>query len=247
MEEIEILDDETLEDLQIHGLRLIQKKDGFRFGMDSVLLADFARVHPRDTVVDFGCGTGILPLLMIGREKGERYIGLEIQENMAEMARRTMKLNHLEEKVSIYCADIAQAKAIIPPCSVEAVICNPPYGMPGQVLRNQTEALATARHQERYTLPHFLDSAFRILKGKGRIFLVYPAPQMFSLMTELHRFHLEPKRFRLVYPDEDHPANLVLVEGVKDARPRLHPMPPLIVNDKNGLLTKELKSIYHMQ
>ena len=143
--DIVLQDDETIEDLQLNGLYLIQKTNAFRFGMDSVLLADFARIHPRDTVVDFGCGTGILPLLMIGREKGERYIGLEIQEDMAEMARRTMMLNHLEEKVHIYCTDIAQATAVIPPCSVEAVVCNPPYGMPGQVLRNRTEALATAR------------------------------------------------------------------------------------------------------
>ncbi len=246
MDEVHVQEDETLEDLQLGGLKLIQKKQGFRFGMDSVLLADFAQVRSSDTVSDFGCGTGILPLLMLGRNKGKKYYCFEVQSCMAEMARRTMKLNGLEDKVEIICADISEVQQFVTPCSVDAVVCNPPYGMPGQVLRNQTETLAKARHQDPHTLSRFLFSAFRILKGKGRIFLVYPAAQMFSLMTELHRQHLEPKRFRLVYPDISHPANLVLLEAVKDAKPRLHPMAPLIICEKNGNLTNELKSIYHM-
>ena len=241
-----VFEDETLEDLQLGGLKLIQKKNGFRFGMDSVLLADFARIRSSDYVADFGCGTGIIPLLLHGRGKGKQYIGIEIQEDMAEMARRTVALNHLEGIIRIMCADISTIPDMISACSVDAVICNPPYGMPGQVLKNQMEQVATARHQEENTLNCFFASAFRILKGKGKIFLVYPAAQMFSLMTKLHEQHLEPKRFRLVYPDLDHPSNLVLLEAVKDARPRLHPMPPLIICNQNGTLTNELKSIYHI-
>ena len=246
-EEIAVRDGETLEDLQLGGLRLIQKKQGFRFGMDSVLLADFARIRRTDTVVDIGCGTGILPLLLIGRNKGASFLGLEIQESMAEMAQRTVLLNHLEDRVRIVCGDAARWQEWIPPCSVDAVICNPPYGMPGQVLRNQAETLATARHQEKHTLSLFFAAAFRMLKGRGGIYVVYPAAQMFSLMTELKQQHLEPKRFRLVYPDLQRPANLVLLEAVKDARPRLHPMPPLIIFQENGILTKELESIYHKE
>lgn len=241
------MEDETLEDLQLKGLRLIQKKDGFRFGMDSVLLADFAQIRPTDYVADFGSGTGILPLLLWGRGKGKRFLCIEIQEKMAEMSSRTMMLNRLENTVRIECADISDLPGLIPSCSVDAIVCNPPYGMPGRVLKNREEQIATARHQDEETLSRFCLSAFRILKGKGRIFLVYPAAQMFSLMTELHLAHLEPKRFRLVYPDLDHPANLVLLEAVKDARPRLHPMPPLIIYSQNGTLSNELKSIYHLE
>ena len=239
---IPIHEEETLEDLQLGGLRLIQKKDGFRFGMDSVLLADFAQAKPSDRVADFGCGTGILPLLMIGRGKGKEFLGIEIQDQMAEMAQRTVLLNGLENRIRIIHADVSQLPDVIAPCSVDAIVCNPPYGIPGQAMKNQKEGLATARHQDPNTLNRFLTTAFRVLKGKGRIFLVYPAPQMFSLMTDLR----EPKRFRMVYPDRNHPANLVLVEGVKDGRPRLHPLPPLIIYEQNGTLTNEMKSIYHM-
>ncbi len=246
MEEIVLQDDETLEDLQLNGFHLIQKKKGFRFGMDSVLLADFAQVRPNDTVADLGCGTGILPLLLLGRKKGSKFYGLEIQEHMAEMARRTMRLNHLQDQVEIICTDVSQAEKVLPPCCIDVAVCNPPYGMPGQVLLNQEKSLATARHQDTLTLSKFFSAAFRMLKGKGRIFLVYPAAQMFSLMTELHSEHLEPKRFRLVYPDQNHPANLVLLEAVKDAKPRLHPLPPLLIYEQNGSLTNELKSIYHI-
>ena len=139
-------EEETLEDLHLGGLRLIQKKEGFRFGMDSVLLADFAQARTDDLVVDFGTGTGILPLLMIGRGKGGHYIGLEIQKEMAEMACRTMKLNHLDHMVEIRCMDISEAPGFLPACSVDVIVCNPPYGMPGRVMTNRTEALSTARH-----------------------------------------------------------------------------------------------------
>ena len=239
-------EEETLEDLQLGGLKLIQKKHGFRYGMDSVLLADFAQVHPGDTVADFGCGTGILPLLMLGRGKGKNYIGIEIQEQMVTMARRSVCLNGLEDRVQILQGDVAQATDMLPTGSLDAIVCNPPYGQPGRVLLNQDEKVAIARHQKENTLSLFFRAAFLLLKGRGRLFLVYPAPEMFSLMMELKSQHLEPKRFRLVYPDLKHPANLVLLEAVKDAHPRLHPMPPLIVNDENGHLTNELMSIYHM-
>ncbi len=239
-------EEETLEDLQLGGLRLLQKKKGFRFGMDSVLLADFAAIRPGDRVVDFGTGSGVLPLLLIGRDKGSIFHGIEIQPEMAEMARRTMQLNGLEDRVVIHQADAGRAFELFEACSVDAVICNPPYSRAGAALRNPEEARAMARHQEQETLDAWLAAAFRILKGKGKVSLVYPAPQMLFLLDAMQRARLEPKRFRLVYPFPDQPANLVLVEGVKDARPLLQPMPPLIIQQKPGVLTNELKSVYHI-
>lgn len=242
-----IHEDETVEDLQLGGLRLLQKKTGFRFGMDSVLLADFAAVRKEDTVVDFGTGTGILPLLLIGRDKGSRFRAIEIQEEYCEMASRTMALNHLEERVSVICGDAGNADRMMAPCSVDAVICNPPYGIHGAALSSPFPDRATARNQEGDTLSRFFTAAFRILRGKGRFSMVYPAPQMLQAMEQMRRCHLEPKRFQLIYPRENKPANLVLIEGVKDARPTLKPMAPLIIYDNSMHLTNKLKSIYHIE
>ena len=237
-------EDETIEDLQLHGLRLLQKKDGFRFGMDTVLLADFAAVRAQDRVADFGTGSGVLPLLLFGRGKGSEFHGIEIQQEAAEMAERTMRINHLENRVTIYTADAGSAWEIFEPCSMDAVVCNPPYGRAGASLKNPMQSRAVARHQEEDTLERFFISAGRILNGKGKISRVYPAEQMLALMQAMQQAGLEPKRFRLVYPFADKPANLVLAEGVKDAKPLLQPMPPLIVYQEPGVLTNELKSVY---
>ena len=162
------------------------------------------------------------------------------------MAARTMAMNGLEERVEIMRADVAELRSTIPGCGFDAAVCNPPYGMPGKSMVNQAASLTTSRHQRENTLRDFFQAAHHLLKGKGKLYLVYPAAQMFSLMTALKEAHLEPKHFRLVYPDIRHPAKLVLMEAVKDARPLLQPMPPLIIQTESGDLTNELKSIYHM-
>ena len=238
--------DETVENLQLNGLRLIQKKNGFRFGMDSVLLADFADIRPKDTVADFGTGNGVLLFLLYGRNKGHRYYAFYIQPEATDLVLRNAYLNGLEERITAVTADAAEVSGYISPCSVDAVICNPPYGLPDASLLSPNKTRAIARNQNADTLDHLLSGAFSVLKGKGKLFMVYPAPQMLFLMKSMQSRHLEPKRFRLVYPYADKPANLVLIEAVKDAKPMLHPMPPLIIYSKDGSLTNELKSVYHI-
>ena len=240
-------EDETLEDLQLHGLKLIQKKDGFRFGMDSVLLAHFSQIGSSDLVADFGTGSGVLPLLLIGRGKGRSFECFEIQESYVKMAERTVQLNRLEERIHIIHKDAAKAHELLDSCSMDAVICNPPYGIPGTVLDSPFSSRAIARNQDTDTMSGFLKSAFRILKGRGKFITVYPAPRMLHIMQLMQKAHLEPKRFQLVYPDEEKPANLVLIEAVKDAKPMLHPMEPLIIYTKEHSLTNRLKSVYNMQ
>ena len=247
MEEPWLQEDETLEDLQLKGLKLLQKKKGFRFGMDSVLLADFADIRPKDTVADFGTGNGVLPLLLIGREKGETFCGFDVLPEAVEMAQRTMHMNGLENRVSLFCEDAAQAERVLGPSAVNAIICNPPYSRPGTSLRNPGTAKATARHQEPELLWRFLKCAYRLLKGKGRMALVYPAAQLVHLSGLMHQAHLEPKRLRLVHPFAGQEANLVLIEGVKDARPSLTVLPPLVIYEQPGLLTKELRCVYHIE
>ena len=238
--------DETVEDLQLNGLHLIQRKDAFRFGMDSVLLADFADIRPSDTAADLGTGNGALIFLLYGRQKGKYYYAIDIQREAADLAARNAELNGIPDKISVICADVKDAPLYIEPCTVDAAVCNPPYGQPSASLASPFEPIAVARSQREETLDNLLKGAFRILKGKGKLFMVYPAQQMLFLMERLQANHLEPKRFRLVYPYASKPANLVLVEAVKDAKPMLHPMPPLIIYEADGSLTNELKSVYHI-
>ena len=241
-----VRENETIEDLQLNGLRLIQKKEAFRFGMDSVLLAHFADIQSRDTVADLGSGNGVLIFLLYGRNKGSMYYAIDIQEEAASLTLRNAELNQLSDRITVINDDALNAASYIPPCSVDAAVCNPPYGQPFAALSSPFKAKAAARNQNAETLDHLFKGAFSILKGKGKLFLVYPAAQMLYLMTFLQKYHLEPKRFQLVYPRADKQANLVLIEAVKDARPMLHPMTPLIVYEKDGSLTSELKSVYHM-
>ena len=240
-----IREDETLEDLQLRSFKLIQKKEGFRFGMDSVLLAHFARIGINDRVADFGTGSGVLPLLLIGRDKGSFFECIEIHEAYAEMAERTIRMNRLDHQVHIIHGDATKAYDILESCSMDAVICNPPYGIPGTTLDSPFQSRSVARSQENNTLTGFLKSAFRVLKGHGRFITVFPAPRMLHIMQLMHDIHLEPKRFQLVYPSEEKAANLVLIEAVKDAKPMLHPMEPLIIYQKDNHLTSRLKSIYN--
>ena len=240
-------DDERLDDLQFAGLKILQKTAGFRFGMDAVLLSDFVRAEAQATVADFGTGTGILPLLMWGRGKGQRFEAFEIQREMADMARRSVALNGLSARIRVHEASVEEAPSLLSSGSVDVIVCNPPYGMPGATLHNPGLSKDLARHQDPRGLKPWFTAAYRLLRGRGRMALIYPAPMMLSLMNDLSRAELIPKRFRMIYPRVDKPANLVLVEAVKDARPTLQPEPPLIVYEQDGTMTPELRKIYHQQ
>lgn len=241
-----IREDERIDDLQLEGLRIIQKNGGFRFGMDAVLLASFARIGDKDRVADFGTGTGILSLLLTGRGRGRHIDAFEIQPDMADMAKRSVALNGLAERIHVHHLPVEEASSVVTPGSLDAIVCNPPYGVPGTTLVNPNKSLSVARHQSEAGLNDWYRMAYRLLKGKGRFHMVYPAPRMLEAMDALSRARLEPKRFRLIYPYGDKPANLVLIEAVKDAKPMLHPEPPLIVYERDGSMTAELKEIYHI-
>ena len=239
-------ENERIDDLQLVGLRILQKTTGFRFGMDAVLLSDFARVEERERVADFGTGTGILPLLLAGRGKGAHFDALEIQGDMADMAKRSVSLNQLTERIAVHNLPVERAEEVIAPGTLDAIVCNPPYGIPGATLLNPAQTLSTARHQTEEGLTAWYRMAYRLLRGKGRFHMIYPAPRMLEAMTALSKARLEPKRFRLIYPYADKPANLVMIEAMKDAKPMLHPEPPLIIYEKDGTMTPELKHIYHI-
>ena len=237
---------ERLDTLQYGDLRILQKEKAFHYGTDAVLLADFAAPRPRERMLDLGTGTGVIALLMASRQESARCVALEIQPEMADMAARSVRLNGLQERIEVRCADFCQAHRELGCEKYTLAVCNPPYGKAGSVLLSQTEPLRIARHEGDCTIAEVCQAAFRLLQNGGRFCVVFPAPRMLEAMTALSAAHLEPKRFRLIYPCADRPANLVLIEAVKDARPMLHPEPPLIVYDKDGSMTAELKRIYHL-
>ena len=245
LESERIPEDEQIDDLQLAGLRILQKKKTFRYGMDSVLLADFAVIRPEDRVADLGSGTGILPLLLLGRGKGRFFDAIEFQRDMAEMSGRSMALNHLTQQVTIHCMRVEEALSVLKEGSVDSIVCNPPYGVPGGTLLNPSSSLAASRHQDVYGLIPWYQTAHRLLKPRGRFHMIYPAARMLDAMEDLRVCHLEPKRFRLVYPRADKPPNLVLLEARRDVRPMLHPEPPLIVRNSDGTITDEIRRIYH--
>ena len=239
-----ILPDEVLEDLQLADLRILQKIHGFRFGMDAVLLADFARIGHRDRVVDFGTGTGVLPLLLRGRGKGKTWDAFEIQPEMADMAKRTMQINGVSDSIRVHCMDLREAHTILGYGQTDAIVCNPPYGQPGCSMLNPDQEKATARHLDADGLLPWLQEGFRLLRGHGRFSMIYPAERMLLAMEMMDSVRLTPKRFRLVYPSPERAANLVLIEAQKEAKPLLHTEPALFVRNSDGIESDEIRRIY---
>ncbi len=238
---------ERMDELQQAGLHILQKERGFRFGMDAILLASFARVEKNDRCADFGTGTGILPLLLAGTGRASHITAFELQPDMADMAQRSVRLNGLEARIQVHACPVEQADTVLAPGSLDVILCNPPYGLPGATLHNPAETLSLARHQQQDGLKAWFTMAYRLLRGKGRFAMIYPAPRMLEAMKGLERAGLAPKRFQLVYPHAEKAANLVLIEALKDAKPMLHPEPPLVVYQPNGELTPMLKKIYAME
>ena len=237
---------ERLDDLQIKGYEIIQSPGRFCFGMDAVLLSSFAKVKRGEMALDLGTGTGILPILTEAKNEGERYIGLEIQEESADMARRSVLHNHLENKIEIVTGDIKEASTIFGAASVHVITTNPPYMIGEHGLKNENEALYIARHEALCTLDDILRESARLLKPKGRFYMVHRPFRLPEILAKMAKYGIEPKRMRLVYPHVDKEPNMVLVEGMRGAKPRMQVEPPLIVYNKDGSYTEELLKMFGM-
>lgn len=239
-----LMEDESLHDLQLNGMWLIQKDHGFRFGMDAVLLSDFCSSGSRDRVADFGTGTGILSILLAAKNKALHIDAFEILQDMADMAKRSVIMNGLEEQIHIWNDDCANAPEQLGRNTLDAIIMNPPYYESGKTLLNPDPERAIARHQQQNTLDCFLYSAYLCLKGKGKLFLIYPTSGMLNLFESLRKRNLEPKRIRMIHPFSDKASNLFMVEAMKDAKPGLITDPPLLIYKDQGIYTAEIDRIY---
>ncbi len=245
--EQKLLPGERIDDLQLNDLHIIQSEKGFRFGMDAVILSDFARVRPREHVVDMGTGTGILPILMSAQRADAVFSAFELQPDMADMAARSVALNGLEERIRIYAEDMRQAAGIIGYGCAHLVTCNPPYGKQGSTLKNNSESVTIARHEEETTIDEWTASCAAVLRNMGRLCMVFPAQRILELTDAYRHARIEPKRIRMVYAKADRAPYLVLLEGMKNAKPGLLWMPPLVVYHPDGTETDEIDRIYHRQ
>lgn len=238
---------ERLDDLQIKGYRIIQSPGRFCFGMDAVLLSSFAKVKTGERALDLGTGTGILPILLEAKNKGDFYTGLEIQEESADMARRSVQYNHLEDKVRIVTGDIREAAALFGAASFHVITVNPPYMIGDHGLKNENEAKYIARHEVLCTLEDVLRESGKLLGNKGRFYMVHRPFRLAEILSGMSRHRIEPKRMRLVHPYIDKEPNMVLLEGVKGAHPRMTVEPPLVVYNKDGTYTEELQELYGLE
>jgi len=239
-------DDERLDDLQINGYKIIQHPDKFCFGMDAVLLSGFAKVKEGEKALDLGTGTGILPILLEAKTEGMHFSGLEIQSESAEMARRSVKLNHLEEKIDIIEGDIKIASEIFGKACMDVVTSNPPYMTNHKGLKNPNDAKAIARHELLCSLEDVVRETAAILKPRGRCYFVHRPSRLVEIFEAMRKYRIEPKRIRLVYPYVNKEPNMVLVEGVRGGGAQLTVEAPLIVYDAPGKYTDEIYEIYNL-
>ncbi|MBZ4654546.1 MAG: putative O-methyltransferase [Peptococcaceae bacterium] len=244
MDEVIIYPDETLDDLLIQGLRIIQKAKGFRFTLDSVMLSHFATLKEGDRVADLGTGTGIIPLILSTRAKKLKILGVELQPHIAEMALRSVKLNKLEEKIEIVEGDIRNIHKVMGGGQYTLVTANPPYWSVSEGLPSPAETKALSRHEISCSLEDFIASASKLLNYQGRFALIHRADRLMDIIGLLRRYQLEPRRMRLIHPYLGKCAQHVLLEARKSAPPELKVLPPLVVYEAPGRYTPEILRWY---
>lgn len=235
---------ERLDELHRNGYKIIQDKKRFCFGMDAVLLSGFAQIKKGETVLDLGTGTGIIPILLEAKTEGRHFTGLEIQPDSADMAYRSVVYNHLEEKIDIVTGDIKDASSMFGASSFDVITTNPPYMIGEHGLKNPDEAKAIARHEIYCTLEDVVRESAKILRPKGRFYMVHRPFRLSEIFCCMTKYGIEPKRMKLVHPFVDKEPNMVLIEGLRGGNPRMTVEKPLIVYKEQGKYTDEIYDVY---
>ncbi len=235
---------ERLDDLHRNGYRIIQNEKLFCFGMDAVLLSGFASVKEGGRALDLGTGTGIIPILMAAKTKGDHFTGLEISSVSSDMARRSVMLNSLENKIDIIQGDIKEAGELFAPASFDTVTSNPPYMIGKHGLVNPDIEKAAARHEILCTLDDVVRAAAKLVCPGGHFYMVHRPFRLAEIIGTLLQYKLEPKRMQLVYPYVDREPNMVLIEAVRGGKPRMTVEKPLIVYERPGVYTRDITELY---
>ena len=242
--DIKINIDESVDDLQLKGLKLIQKQQGFRFGVDAVLLSHFANIKNKHRVIDLCTGTGIVPFLAYGKYEPKEVIGIEIQEDMVEMANRSSLLNNTTDIVKFVYGDLKDKALLDSLGKFDVLTVNPPYKLNNAGIINPNDKLAIARHEVMCTLEDVIIAARRLLKDNGRMFIVHRPERLADIFCLMRKYKIEPKRVRMVQPNTKKAANIVLVEGQRDGGAFLKWEETLYVYDDDGNYSEEINRIY---
>ena len=244
--EINLKENERIDDLEFKNLKIIQNKDEFCFGIDSVLLSDFSKNIKKDSkVLDLGTGTGILPILLSGKTENTSFVGIDIQKNVVEMAKRSVCLNNLNDRIEIVNTDVLDLKNKFEKGSFDVIITNPPYKKKKTGLINENECKIISRHETTATLEDFIDVSTFLLKDLGEFYMVNRPQRLVDIFSIMRNKKIEPKKIRFVYPNKSKKANLVLIKGVKNGKPFLEFENNLYVYDEKGNYTDEILKIYN--
>lgn len=242
--EVALKEGERLDELHRNGYVIIQNPQKFCFGMDGVLLSGFAKIKEGEKALDLGTGTGIIPILLEAKTEGEDFTALEIQEESADMARRSVAYNHLEDKIKVVCGDIKEAGAIFGAATFDVVTTNPPYMNDKHGLKNPDLPKAIARHEVMCTLEDVIREAAKVLKVNGRFYMVHRPFRLVEIINTLSKYKLETKRMRFVHPYIDKEPNMVLLEAVKGGKSMIKIEKPLIVYKEPNVYHDEIYDIY---
>lgn len=244
MEFIEIKESERIDYLDIKNYKIIQDKEGFCFGIDAVLLGNYVKGKEKDIVVDLGTGTGVIPLIVEGKQNVKKVYGIEIQEEVAEMAKRTITMNNLEEKIEIMNIDLKNVTDYIGIETVDIVTSNPPYMSVKEGFQNENERKSISRHEIKCNIDEVCKAASRLLKFHGKFYMIHRPSRLVDIFVAMRNNNVEPKRIKFVYPKLGKKPNLVLIQGTKGGSPEILTEEPLIVYNESGRYTDEILKIY---
>ena len=243
---MKLKENERIDDLEFKGLKIIQNKNGFCFGIDSVILSDFAKnVKPNSNIMDLGTGTGILPILLSAKTEAKKIWGIEIQADVANMAKRSFLLNKLEEKIEIINENILNLESKFEKNSIDVIVTNPPYKKKGTGVINEKESKLIARHEITASLEDFIEISSKLLKYKGEIFMVHRPERLVDILYLMRNKKIEPKNIRFVYANKESEPKLILVRGVKNAKEFLKVEKNLYIYNEDGNYSDEILKIYN--
>lgn len=242
--EIPLKQSERIDDLQLKGLKIIQDTDGFCFGIDAVLLGNYAEVKKGAKVVDLGTGTGIIPLIIYGKNQPSKILGVEVQAEVAQMARRSMALNQVQDTIEILECNLKEATRHLGKAQFDVVTSNPPYMPAGRGEQNPGDKKAISRHEVLCSLEDVIRTASELLNTSGKFFMVHRPQRLVDILLLMRQYDLEPKSIRFIHPYAGKKANLLLVKGIKGGMAEMKMEDPLYVYNEDGTYTDEIHQIY---